>query len=329
MSDRRNMTRVRGGVQSGSSTIRRLLVAALLLVGCGATGSCDAGGGAAAGDRGAIVVSIFPVADLVSRIAGPDVPVVTLLGPGASPATFDPTPAAVRRVERARLVVSVGGGLDAWTGDLLEMAPGARSVVLLEGLPLLDDDGHGEGTGNPHVWLDPVRTRDLLLPRVADAVRTAFPESGEEIDGRSRAVADSLTALDDEIRRATASLPHRAFVASHAAWTYYAERYGLDQVGVIHEHPGQESSPRELASLVRRARESGVPVVFRESQIPDVGARALADELGVPVVPLDPLGGPDLEGRDSYLAVLRYNTGQFVLGLGSASDARVPRATEP
>lgn len=313
--------------RSGPGPARSLAIAVLVL-GSAATGSCGPDEPPPGVDSGGIVASIFPVADLVGRVAGPDVPIATLLGPGASPATFDPTPRAVRQVEGARLVVSMGGGLDAWTGELLDMAPGARSVVLLEGASLLDD-GHGEGTGNPHVWLDPVRTRDLLLPRIADAVAEAFPESGDGVRARARALADSLTALDDEIRRGTASLPHRAFVASHAAWTYYAERYGLDQVGVIHEHPGQESSPREVAGLVRRAREAGVSVVFRESQIPDVGARALADELGVPVVSLDPLGGPDLEDRNSYLSLLRYNTGQFVLGLGTVRADRTARATTP
>lgn len=311
MSDGRNMARLSGGVQSA----RRLLPVLLLVGACAGAAGCGAGGPSGEETSNRVVASVFPVADLVSSVAGPGVSVATLLGPGSSPATFDPTPRALRQVERARLVISVGGGLDAWTRELLAMAPGATSVTLLEGVPL-HADGHGEGTGNPHIWLDPVRTRDVLLPRLSSALRAAFPDLEAEIRDRSRILGDSLTALDAEIRRATSSLPHRAFVASHAAWTYFAERYDLDQLGVVHEHPGQESSPRELAGLVRRARVAGVPVVFRESQIPDAGARALADELGVPVVSLDPLGGPGVEGRDSYLALMRYNTGQFVRGLG-------------
>lgn len=305
------MARLPAGVQPA----RRLLPSLLLVVLCAGAAACGSGGPSGEDAERRVVASIFPVADLVASVAGPGISVSTLLGPGSSPATFDPTPGALRQVERARLVFALGGGLDAWTLDLMEMAPGASSVTLLQGVPL-HDDGHGEGTGNPHVWLDPVQARDLLLPRISEALSTAFPDLEEDIRQRTETLADSLTALDGEIRRATSSLPHRAFVASHAAWTYFAQRYDLIQVGVVHEHPGQESSPRDLADLVRRSRDAGVPVVFRESQIPDAGARALADELGVPVVSLDPLGGSGVEGRDSYLALMRYNTGQFARGLG-------------
>ncbi|MFP3947781.1 MAG: metal ABC transporter substrate-binding protein [Gemmatimonadota bacterium] len=333
MTDGKNMGRAEARVQWDPGIRRTALVLALLSA--AAVGSC--GPGAPGGEDGRegrsgaspeagvaeglrVVASIFPVADLTRSLADPGVEVLTLLGPATSPATFDPTPGAVRQVQGARLLLSMGGGLDAWTGELLETAPDARSVTLLEGVPLRGN-GHGEGTGNPHIWLDPVRTRDLLVPRIADALVEILPEDREAIRARQRALSDSLTALDEEIRRATAFLPHRAFVASHAAWTYFAERYDLVQVGVIHEHPGQESSPQGLADLVTRARAADVPVVFSEVQIPDVGARALADELEVPVVPLDPLGGPGVAERDSYFALLRYNTGQLVLGLGRESPS--------
>jgi len=41
----------------------------------------------------------------------------------------------------------------------------------------------------------------------------------------------------------------------------------------------------------------------------------MAAELSLPTSILDPLGGPEIEGRDSYLALLRFNTRQFVQGL--------------
>ncbi|MDX1566429.1 MAG: metal ABC transporter substrate-binding protein [Longimicrobiales bacterium] len=334
MTNEENMARAEARVQRDPGTVVRasLLLLALLSVvvagGCGRDAPEGAGDGAGSGSardggiEGAprVVASIFPIADLARSLVPPGVDILTLLGPATSPATFDPTPGAVRDVQRARLLLSVGGGLDAWTGALLETAPGARSVTLLEGVPLRGN-GHGEGTGNPHLWLDPIRTRDLLVRRIADALAETFPADREGIRERERILVDTLTALHDEILRATASLPHRAFVASHAAWTYFAERYDLVQVGVIHEHPGQETSPRGLVDLVDRARAADVPVVFSEFQIPDVGARALAGELGVPVVPLDPLGGPGVPERDSYPALLRYNTAQLVLGLGRVAPS--------
>lgn len=243
-----------------------------------------------------------------------------LLSGTASPENFELSPRAVRTVRGARVLLLVGGGLDPWARELAPDGAAVRPVVLTEGLELARR-GEGEETGNPHVWLDPVRTRDHLLPRIVGALAEAVPEARSRFEERARELADSLTTLDREIRAALEPLENRSFVASHPAWSYFAERYGLDQIGVVHRHPGQEPSASGLARLVREARRARVPVVFSEPQVPDAAARALAAELGVPVLPLDPLGGSGVAGRDSYGALMRYNTGQFVRGLGGSALA--------
>lgn len=278
----------------------------------GACGDVEPSGGGDEGPR--VVVSVFPVADLAAAVGGDDVRVSTLLPAGASPATFEVTPAGMREVRDARLVLLVGGGLDPWAEGLAEGA-GSRSVRLLEGVAL-EGEGRTPGTGNPHVWLDPLRTRDELLPRIVEALAVAVPEARARFEGRAAGWADSLTALDREIRRRLEPVEGRAFLASHPAWHYYAERYGVRQVGVVHEHPGREPSAREVAALLDEGRAAGVRAVFREPQVSEAGARSLAEELDVPLLVLDPLGGAEVEGRDSYMALLRYNTEEFVRGLG-------------
>jgi ABC-type Zn uptake system ZnuABC Zn-binding protein ZnuA len=67
--------------------------------------------------------------------------------------------------------------------------------------------------------------------------------------------------------------------------------------------------------LVEQARTAGVRAVFTEPQLGETGARALAGELGLPVYVLDPLGGPGLDGRDSYLKMMRFNTMQIARAL--------------
>lgn len=299
---------------TGASGIRRALglLSLVAVPWLGACGDVEESGGGAGPPR--VVVSVFPLADLAGAVGGEDVRVSTLLPAGASPATFEVTPDGMRGVRDARLVLLVGGGLDPWAEGLAEGA-GSRSVRLLDGVAL-EGEGHAPGTGNPHVWLDPVRTRDELLPRIVEALALAVPEARTRFEDRAAALADSLTALDEEIRRRLESVQGRAFLASHPAWHYYAERYGVRQVGVVHEHPGREPSAREVATLLEEGRAAGVRAVFREPQISEAGARSLAEELEVPLLVLDPLGGAGVEGRDSYAALLRYNTEQFVRGLG-------------
>ncbi len=269
-----------------------------------------------------VVVSIFPLGNLASFLAGPHVRVEVVLPPGAAPETFEPTPRQIHGFEKAALFVRVGAGLDDWLAGLgpASGAQGAQ-LVLSEGLPLLPPDPeHGDAghphEGNPHIWLDPVLVRDRLVPAMADALVSLVPQAEGDIRRRASELHDSLTALDQEIREALAPVVGRGFVATHPSFSYFAHRYGLQEVGVIHSHPGNDPSSRELARLVEEARRHGVPCVFVEPHLGETAARALAVELAIPTCFLDPLGGPGLEGRDSYLALLRFNTRRFLEGLG-------------
>lgn len=262
-----------------------------------------------------VVASIFPVGDLVRLMAGDEVDVEVLLPAGASPATFDVTPRQLRTFQNASLFFMIGGGLDEWVSSLTQGAGEGTPVVRLsDGLPLLEGGGH-EGEGNPHVWLDPILVRDHLLPRMEEALSGISPDLARVVPVRSRALADSLTRLDAEIREQLSPLERKSFLSTHAAWTYFSIRYGLEEAGVIHSHPGQDPSSREMAHLLEEARDHEIHCLFIEPQLGEVAARALATELSLPTCLLDPLGGPGVEGREGYFQLLRFNATQFVQGL--------------
>lgn len=300
---------------TGAAAALALPFAAILLGGC--SDAERPGAEAAAGDGvPTVVASIFPIGDLARFMAGDAVRIEVLLPPRAAPSSFEPTARQMGRLTGASAYLFVGGGLDAWAEGLA--GPDAHVVRLTEGMALREGHAHeGEpGTGNPHVWLDPVRVRDELLPRIEEALAGAAPESAGAIRERTAALADSLTALDAWVRGALAGVPGRAFVSTHSAWVYFAERYGLEEVGAVYESPGREPSPRHMAELVEAARRAGVGAVFVEPQLGELGARAIAAELGAEVRLLDPQGGEGQEGRDGYLALMRYNTEQLVDALG-------------
>ena len=288
---------------------RILLLALTSVVAVAACGGSDRAPAPASSSSPLVAATIFPIADLTAAVAGPAATVITMLPPGANPATFEPTPDLLRRLSGAGLVVAVGAGADAWAAGLAR-GSGARLLTLSEGLTL-------QYGNNPHIWLDPVVVRDVLLPRLTDALVQLAPAASAGIRTRSAAYRQLLDALDAEIRSTLAGLDSRAFVATHPAWPYFAARYGLDQVGVLYPSPGRELSPREFAALVDRARAAGVRAVFTEPQLGDTAVRALADELHARVGILDPLGGPAVAGRDSYTALLRFDARQFAQALGT------------
>lgn len=260
--------------------------------------------------RPVVAATLPPIAALVEWVGGEAVRVTTLLPPGAHPDTYEATPRIARLLATADLVVRVGAAADAWLGTVEDVP----EVVLTDGMRLRGQ--RGPGTGNPHVWLDPIRVRDRLIPRITDALTGVAPDAAPSIRQRATAFADSLTALDAEIRERLDDVEGRRFVAAHPAWVYFAERYGLEQVGAIHASPGSELGSRELARLVDETRALGVEAVIAEPQLGSAGVDALADELGVRVEVADAVGGSGIEGREDYLSLMRFNARAFARALG-------------
>jgi ABC-type Zn uptake system ZnuABC Zn-binding protein ZnuA len=291
--------------------VRRALVLAALLV---------AGAGVA---RPSVVVSIHPLYDVVRQVAGEDADVVRILPVGASPHVFDPTPRDVARLAQADLAVTVGG-LDLWLRDLLDAAGGGAERLELLALPAVQEllerdfpdlaptDAAAVLAWNAHVWLDP-RTVAAALPDLAAALAAVDPDHADGYRARAAALADDLASLDAELAATLAPAAGAAFVPFHDAWPYFAARYGLDLIVEIEPFPGREPSPAYLAMALRLVRESGARAIFSETQLNRRPAQVVADEAGVALFELDPLGGA--EDRSTYQDLLRWNARVLLQGL--------------
>lgn len=296
------------------------LLAVLIL-----TGGCAYDHGEAKSDQSegehskpTVVATIFPLADLVRHIGGEEIQAVTLLPAGASPHTFEPTPREMKAVSQASLFVSVGAGLDVWGQQLLNATgAGVAEVVITDGLELLpisahdhhhDDEGHGKDlAGDPHVWLDPVLVRDEIAPRLADEMSRLWPQWADVFHENLTELQAELARLDEELRGLAVSSAPPKFISFHSAWGYLAHRYGWEQVASVLEYPGQEPSARWLKELTDLAVQEGVKFIIIEPQFNAQPANLLAQEIGGQVLMMDPLGGEGVEGRNSYLAMMRYN----------------------
>lgn len=284
------------------------------------------------GDPGGLRVtaSIFPLADIVRQVGGQDVSVGVLLPPGASPHTFEPTPAQVREIASSGLVFLVGAGLDPWAERLLAAGegPATRVARLAAGLELAGSGcdhgcahdhhhGHHHGhdpqraapEGNPHIWLDPVIVRDHIVPRVAGELASIDPSNATAYRDRALEFQARLTDLDGEIRAEIETWRLRSFIAFHPAWTYFAARYGLREAGIIRETPEREPTPENILRIIRAVEKEGIGTIFAEIQFPPAIAEAIASETGTVTAFLDPLGGDGLPGRGDYPGLIRYNLG--------------------
>jgi zinc transport system substrate-binding protein len=286
---------------------------------------------AAPAGRLPVAATILPLGDFCRQIGGDLVQVQVLIPPGASPHAFEPAPSVMARASQARVFVYVGAGLEPWATKLLRSRSPDNLVVVeaARGIPLLgmaphhhepgkagsgDHNDHHPGkaaapdsrlAGNPHIWLDPVLAQEICR-KIAAAFIQADPSHRSRYAANLNAYLTALAELNQEIEAKARTWRLRDFIAFHPSFSYFARRYNLHEVGTIEEAPGREPTPRHLQELVAAIRRYGIKVVFAEPQLNPRVAEVIAQEAGVRVLKLDPMGGAPPYGSD-YLLLMRAN----------------------
>jgi len=251
-------------------------------------------------DKVRLAATIFPLYDIAREVAGPMADVALILPPGASPHTFEPTPAAVRALGGVQALFVVGHGLDAWAARLAGGAGVSRLVRVDGDIALRRVDG----AVDPHYWLSAPNARAIAGVVAAELERLA-PDRYPEIQRSLLAYQARLDAADAEVRRLLADLPSRRIATVHEAFGYFADAYGLEVAAVFEPFSGLEPSPRFVVEFQKKVRASGVRVVFTEPQLSLDALRPIARDLGVTLTVLDPLGG--VPGREGFIELLLFD----------------------
>jgi zinc transport system substrate-binding protein len=230
--------------------------------------------------RTQVVASFYPLAEAARRVGGPCVRVVDLTPPGTEPHDLELAPDDVVAIAEADVVLYLGSGFQPALEDAIGESEGIGVDVLdaVETLPAAGSDG--QGTVDPHVWLDPIRYADVTVA-VADALTRAGVDPGCDVQGRADRAETELIALDRDFRDGLAACSSDVIVTAHAAFGYLADAYGLRQEAIAGIEPESQPSARRLAELRDLVVREGVTTILTEELVaPDV-AETLAREAGV------------------------------------------------
>ena len=261
------------------------------------------------------------VGDVVSQIGDADIDLTVLLPVNADPHGFEPTPDEIAAISDADLVFINGAGLELGISPFLEMASGPV-VSLSDFIPLRRleaGDEEEEAWFDPHVWFDPrnVMTWSAVIAKTLGDLDPANRPAYEE---RAEAYRSKLERLDSWIVEQVGKIPeeNRKLVTDHAAFGYFAARYGFEQVGAVFPGFSTLSSPsaRELAELEDKIRSFGIPAIFVGTTVNPALAEQIAADTETRVVFLytGSLSGPD-GPAGSYIDLMRYDVEAIVRGL--------------
>jgi len=262
-------------------------------------------------------------ADIVANVGGDRTAVWSVIPAGAEPHTWEASPKEVDRLTESDAFVYMGAYLEpfieagAWRRAAADAAIAqlelADHVELIAVDRVIDhgDHVHDLRGGDPHVWLDPLKTAEVV-----DAIEAFLagldPGGAAAYAENATAYRAQLTALDEEYRAALDRIPpeRRKLVVFHDAYAYLAARYGFEVVGVVLPNPDAEPSAQEIVALQETIEETGVEVIFAEPQFDAAVLDPLAAETGVAVGQLmtDTFAGD----VDTYLGLMRFNLDSLV-----------------
>lgn len=262
-----------------------------------------------------VFVSIVPQKYFVEQIGRDRVHVRVMVQPGASPATYEPKPAQMADLSKARLYFSIGVPFEqAWL-EKIAAANSAMTVVHtdrdIRKFPMMSPHTHGDahhhessssrmppphtgstahdaphGMADPHIWLSPP-----LVKRQAETILAALQEIDPSHAGIYEANYQQFVAgideLDHQLKTIFAGKQGLQFMVFHPSWGYFARAYGIEQVPI--EIEGKDPKPAGLKALIHQAEARGIKVIFVQPQFSTRSAEVIAREIGGQVVFADPL----------------------------------------
>ncbi|MDR1392544.1 MAG: metal ABC transporter substrate-binding protein [Bifidobacteriaceae bacterium] len=263
-----------------------------LLAGCGAPASSQ--NQPTSGDGPRLVASFYPLQWLTQQIAGPDTEVASLTPKGAEPHDSELELSQVSALGQADLMVTLGG-FQAAVDQAIASNPPAVTVDLA---PIV-----GLRNGDPHFWLDPTKLALAVQP-ITDALVQADPAGAVGYQERAAALDTALAELDSDLAAGLKPFAGAYVVTTHAAFNYFAERYGLIQIAVAGIDPEAEPTPARLKQVRDQIGQLPVKTIYFEEPASTKTAQTLADDLGLTTGQLNPV---ETSTGGDYLTVMRVN----------------------
>ncbi len=273
------------------------LLLAILLVSCGTTEKSD-------NTAATISVSILPQKYFVEQIAGDLFNINVMIPPGASPATYEPTPLQLTSLATTDIYLKIGYTAFevSWMNKIISVNETMKVIDLSEGVDLIMEKthqhgDHQHGSVDPHIWLSPKNAR-IISKNIYTALSEAYPEYESIFIANFKNFCSKLDSLDTYITGSLGNLEQVTFFTYHPALSYFSRDYGL------HQHPmeleGKTPTATHMKELVDIGKSEEVKIIFLQMQFDQHNAEVLAKEIGAEIIQINPLD-PEWDKQMVYI----------------------------
>lgn len=271
-----------------------------------------------------VVATTGQLTDAVRTIAGDNVNLVGLLGPGIDPHSHQATTRELEALTNADIIFYNGLHLEAQMVEFLSQMPNVKTIAVGEKLPQDQLLTWSSYSYDPHIWNDP-----LLWSKAVEVVRDglieADPAHADSYRKNSDAYLAQIKELDLFVKSTLATIPaeNRVIVTAHDAFSYYGRAYQLEVVGLQGISTQSEASTADVQKVANLIVQRKIPAIFVETSVSPRTVEAVKQAVQAQNYSItiggslysDALGEKGTPG-ETYLGMIRENTLTIAKALG-------------
>ncbi|MCM3707634.1 MULTISPECIES: metal ABC transporter substrate-binding protein [Cytobacillus] len=292
---------------------------------------CTGGKTGESSSKTIVYTTVYPLQYFTEQIGGKAIEVETIYPPGSDEHTFEPSQKDMMKLADSDLFIFIGLGLEGFVekakdtlkNENVKMVAAGENLEFVHSDanhdPLHEEDaedheagvedGHDHGDIDPHVWLDPLYSKELA-EAIKDALVEQMPDQKEQFEQNYLELAQELDNLHNDFEQTIQSAKHQEFIVSHAAYGYWEDRYGLDQISVSGLNSSSEPTQKELQKIIAEAKEHDLKYVFFEQNVSSRLTEILQKEIGASPLLLHNLSvltEEDLKENQTYFTLMQDN----------------------
>ncbi|WP_077327904.1 metal ABC transporter solute-binding protein, Zn/Mn family [Virgibacillus siamensis] len=272
-----------------------------------------------------VYTSIYPIQYAVDRIGGDTVHTESVYPPGVDAHTYEPSTKEMTAIAEGDAFIYLGAGMEGFAESAAQ-ALDSQDVKMIE-LGTHDelfhtsgehDDGeehvhgsHHHGDKDPHIWLDPTRMLDMA-GIIKGKLIDMNPENKDTYVKNFNKLKKDLLELDNHYRKTLKQKDNKEILVSHAAYGYWEERYGIEQLAISGLSSSEEPSQKELTNIIDTAKKHNLKYIIFEQNGSDRVSSILQEQLGAEALHihnLSVLTQEDIDNGEDYLSLMKHNLG--------------------
>jgi manganese/zinc/iron transport system substrate-binding protein len=232
-------------------------------------------------DKPQIVCTTGIIADGIKYVYGNEVNVISLMGPGVDPHSYNPTSRDRKALKNADVIVANGLHLE---GKMIEILDKSKKKVfyISDGVSneLLRKLSDAEDVYDPHIWFDP----DLWLEglkNVVDSINGCCLGLDIFTDSTFFMYSSSLMNASIKWSDSLMSIENAILVTSHDAFSYLGSHYGIEVNALQGISTVSEAGARDVVDLVDYIVNNKVKSIFFETSVPKERLEAVIQGVNV------------------------------------------------